>query len=38
MTLTENDPFAKQISEAWNQGLMQALEGYEIPVGGGINT
>ncbi|MDO8926816.1 MAG: peptidase [Sideroxyarcus sp.] len=27
MTLTENDPFAKQISESWNQGLMQALEG-----------
>jgi putative proteasome-type protease len=26
MTLTENDPFAKQLSEAWNQGLVQALE------------
>lgn len=26
MTMTENDPFAKQISEAWNQGLIQALE------------
>ncbi|MBA3024231.1 MAG: peptidase [Gammaproteobacteria bacterium] len=27
MTLTENDPFAKQLSEVWNQGLVQALEG-----------
>lgn len=26
ITMTENDPFAKQISEAWNQGLVQALE------------
>ena len=26
MTLTENDPFAKQISDAWSAGLMQALE------------
>ncbi|MDD2915872.1 MAG: peptidase [Gallionella sp.] len=26
MTMTENDPFAKKISEAWNQGLIQALE------------
>jgi putative proteasome-type protease len=26
MTMTENDPFAKQLSEAWNQGLLQALE------------
>ncbi len=26
MTLTENDPFAKQLSETWNQGLIQALE------------
>ncbi|MGA9665722.1 MAG: peptidase [Gallionella sp.] len=26
MTLTENDPFAKNISEAWNQGLLLALE------------
>lgn len=26
MTMTENDPFAKQLSEAWSQGLMQALE------------
>lgn len=26
MTFTENDPFAKQLSEAWNQGLVQALE------------
>lgn len=26
MTLTENDPFAKQLSETWNQGLVQALE------------
>lgn len=25
-TMTENDPFAKQLSEAWNQGLVQALE------------
>ncbi len=25
MTMTENDPFAKQLSEAWNQGLLQAL-------------
>jgi putative proteasome-type protease len=27
MTLTENDPFAKRLSEAWNQGLVQALGG-----------
>jgi len=27
MTLTQNDPFAKQLSEVWNQGLVQALEG-----------
>lgn len=26
MTLTENDPFALQLSEAWNQGLIQALD------------
>ena len=26
MSFTEDDPFAKQISEAWNQGLIQALE------------
>jgi putative proteasome-type protease len=26
MTMTENDPFAKQLSDAWNQGLIQALE------------
>lgn len=26
MTMTENDPFAKQLSQAWNQGLIQALE------------
>lgn len=26
MTMTENDPFSKQLSEAWNQGLVQALE------------
>jgi len=26
MTMTENDPFAKQLSEAWNQGLIQALD------------
>ncbi len=26
MNLTENDQFAKQLSEAWNQGLVQALE------------
>lgn len=26
ITMTENDPFAKQLSEAWNQGLVQALE------------
>jgi len=26
MTLTENDPFALQLSEAWNQGLLQALD------------
>jgi putative proteasome-type protease len=26
MTLTENDPFAKDLSEAWNQGLLHALE------------
>ena len=26
MTLTENDPFAMQISEAWNEGLVQALQ------------
>ncbi len=24
--LTENDPFAKQLSEAWNAGLVQALQ------------
>lgn len=27
MTLTENDPFAKELSEVWNQGLVQALMG-----------
>jgi putative proteasome-type protease len=26
MTLTENDPFALEISEAWNQGLIHALD------------
>lgn len=26
MTMTENDPFAKSLAEAWNQGLVQALE------------
>lgn len=26
ITMTENDPFAKQLSEAWNHGLVQALE------------
>ena len=26
MILTENDPFAKQLSESWNEGLLQALE------------
>lgn len=26
MTMTENDPFAKQLSEAWNHGLTQALD------------
>lgn len=26
LTMTENDPFAKHISEAWSQGLLQALE------------
>ena len=26
MTMSENDPFAKQLSESWNQGLLQALE------------
>jgi len=26
MTMTENDPFAKQLSDSWNHGLMQALE------------
>ena len=26
LTMTENDPFAKQISEAWSEGLLQALE------------
>jgi len=25
MTLTENDPFALQMSDSWNQGLIQAL-------------
>ena len=27
MSFTENDPFAKQLSEAWNEGLVKALEG-----------
>jgi len=27
MSLTENDPFAKQLSDAWNEGLVEALEG-----------
>ncbi|MDZ4200847.1 MAG: peptidase [Gallionella sp.] len=27
MTFTENDPFAKQLSESWNRGLVSALEG-----------
>ena len=26
LTMTENDPFAKQISDSWSQGLVQALE------------
>ena len=26
MTLTENDPFARQLADAWNEGLVQALE------------
>ena len=26
MTLTENDPFALQLAEAWNQGLLLALD------------
>lgn len=26
MTLTENDPFAKQLADAWNLGLVQALD------------
>jgi putative proteasome-type protease len=26
MTMTEDDPFAKQLSESWNDGLVQALE------------
>jgi putative proteasome-type protease len=26
MTLSEDDPFSKQLAEAWNGGLMQALE------------
>jgi putative proteasome-type protease len=26
MSLTENDPFAKQLAESWNQGLMLTLE------------
>ncbi len=26
VTMTENDPFAKTLAEAWNQGLLQALE------------
>jgi putative proteasome-type protease len=26
MTLTEDDPFAKQISESWNEGLLLALD------------
>ena len=26
IVMTENDPFSKQLSEAWNQGLVQALE------------
>ena len=26
ITMTENDPFAKQISDSWSQGLVQALE------------
>lgn len=26
MSMTENDPFAKQMAEAWNHGLVQALE------------
>jgi putative proteasome-type protease len=27
MTLTENDPFAKELSEVWSRGLEQALMG-----------
>ena len=26
IAMIENDPFAKQLSEAWNQGLVQAME------------
>lgn len=26
MSLTENDPFAKQLSDSWSQGLVQALD------------
>jgi putative proteasome-type protease len=26
ITLTENDPFAKRLSEEWNQGLIKVLE------------
>jgi putative proteasome-type protease len=26
MTMCEDDPFAKQLSESWNNGLVQALE------------
>ena len=26
MSMTDNDPFAKQLSESWNLGLLQALE------------
>ena len=27
MTLTENDPFALELAESWNQGLVRALDG-----------
>ena len=40
--LTEDDPFAKQISDAWNEGLIQALQNlprfyWETPAGGQVN-
>jgi putative proteasome-type protease len=27
LCLTEDDPFSKQLSDAWNKGLVSALEG-----------